>query len=141
MAAQADPARPQNVTVLIVLVGLLALWSLAWGVLAPLANLTLLLANVGVLFLYPSMEAWFVQGLVAVGAGIALGTAALGLHRRKRWAWWLALIVIPLSTLNYLPGIAAGPQALCCNGQAIVVGAACVFFLLHGDVRAAYARA
>jgi hypothetical protein len=139
MATQAETARPQSVTILIVLTGLLALWSLAWGVLAPLANLTLLLANVGVLFLYPSMEAWFVQGGVAVGAGIALGAAALGLRRGKLWAWWLALIVIPLSTLNYLPGIAAGPQALCCNSQAIVLGAACVFFLLRRDVRAVYA--
>lgn len=140
MDATAAPPRPQNVTIALVLVGLLALWSLAWAVLAPLANLTLLLANAPVLLLWPSMEAWVVQGLAALGAALALGAAAWGLHRGKRWAWWLALIVIPLSTLNYVPGIAAsGPWALCCNSQAIVVGALCLFFLLRPDVRTAFA--
>ena len=41
-----------------------------------------------------------VQGLAALGAALALGAAAWGLHRGKRWAWWLALIAVSYTHLT-----------------------------------------
>jgi hypothetical protein len=76
--------------------------------------------------------------LLVLGSGVA---AAVGLSRRARWAWWLALLLTGWQVLTASLDLVTRPLTLISPyGLVIVIAVAVLVVLLRKDVRGAYLK-
>jgi hypothetical protein len=118
--------RPRGIGAVAAMIALGAIVELVLGV--ALLGVSVIAALEGVL---PQLASGLVIGVVLTALGIAGLAVALGLWRRRRWAWMAALVVEGLSVIQVLLVVAgSGLQGIVGLGVLQVVIAPVVFFYL-----------
>jgi hypothetical protein len=78
----------------------------------------------------------------AMVIGIAFAVLALlgawALWQRRRWGWWVTLVVTALTVLSAIPVFFIGPSAVLLIGNllSIIIGVGVIVLLLRRDVKA-----
>jgi hypothetical protein len=129
--------RPRGIGAVAAMIALGAIVELVLGV--ALLGVSLLAAFEGVL---PQLASGLVIGVVLTALGVARLAVALGLWRRRRWAWMAALVLEGLSVIQILLVVAgSGLQGLLGLGTLQVLITPIVFFYLtRPHVAAAFGR-
>ena len=136
-AVEAALPRPRGIGAVAAMIALGAIVELVLGV--ALLGVSLLAAFEGVL---PQLASGLVIGVVLTALGVARLAVALGLWRRRRWAWMAALVLEGLSVIQILLVVAgSGLQGLLGLGTLQVLITPIVFFYLtRPHVAAAFGR-
>jgi hypothetical protein len=136
-AVEAALPRPRGIGAVAAMIALGAIVELVLGV--AILGVGVLAAFEGIL---PAMTGGLMIGGVLTALGVARLAVALGLWRRRRWAWVAALVLEGLSVIQILLVVAgSGLQGLLGLGILQVVIAPFVFFYLtRPHVAAAFGR-
>ena len=87
------------------------------------------------------------EELAAFGKGVGipfmllaatLVVASVGWFKRRRWGWWLAVVIIATQVLGDLINIFRGD--LLRGGAGFLIAGALLFYLLRPQLRSAFAR-
>lgn len=72
-------------------------------------------------------------GLLFIALGVALGLAALGWFKRRRWGWLLAVIIIAIQLAGDLGNAVLGQRLR--GGFGAIIAGALLFYLIRPSLR------
>ena len=79
------------------------------------------------------------SGVFLLALGIGTAAAGLGLLRRRRWAWWFAIVLFTVNGCGDVVGLVATRDWLR-SGSGVAVAAAFVYALTRPRVRSYFAK-